>query len=95
MVIVWVWNGDNLGVFPDSGEVSKYQNMVKKFNEVGKSFTREISYHSSSDTVCSWGRFGFEKLNYTSEFVWVCEPSLIEVLGWGGGGTRRRNSLTV
>lgn len=24
-------------------------------------------------------RFGFEKLIYTSEFIWVCEPSIIEV----------------
>jgi len=47
MVVVWVWNGDNLGGFPYSWEISKYQNMVKKFNEMDKSFAREISYHSS------------------------------------------------
>ena len=53
MVVFWVRNGDNLGGFPGSGEISKYQYMVKKFNELDKSFTRQISYRSSSDTVCS------------------------------------------
>jgi hypothetical protein len=28
------WDGDNLGGFPSSGEVSKHQNMVKKEGKV-------------------------------------------------------------
>jgi hypothetical protein len=41
-VVFWVWNGDNLGGFPSSGEISKYQNMVIKFSDVDERFAREI-----------------------------------------------------
>jgi hypothetical protein len=44
MVVFWVWDGDNLDGFPGCGEISKYQCMVKKFNEMDKSFARDISY---------------------------------------------------
>jgi hypothetical protein len=46
MAVLWVWNEYNFGEFLDSGEISKYQNMIKNFNEVVKSFAREISYRS-------------------------------------------------
>jgi hypothetical protein len=41
------WNGYNLGGFPGTGEISKYQNMVKNLDEVDESFAGDISKHSN------------------------------------------------
>jgi hypothetical protein len=40
-------NGDNLVGFPGGEEISKHQNMVKKFGEVDESFAGGISKHSN------------------------------------------------